>query len=323
MRMGKLLVWGLGIIVWGMAGQTAAAETPPPPSGKTVCLVTGNDYPPFCFSRPQNARAVTAADKTDQLESVAPGKNSQRIQGYAWDMVRAAFHSQGYSIMLRTLSWREAAARAKGAANEENIGGTRARQSDYTVNLNWGNDTYFKFNERDYGVKGGTRYVALLFPVVRTPERDQVYAYSREPLFTSRLVAYMPQKSPITDVSPEALGGRKVGFLKEYSYGDLRQRYAAAKSMEVDNLEAGFNLLRSGRLEVMFGYESAFDYHLRKSHFGRLFRKISTPHTVAEYLCGLRSNDKTAEVLAVFDAGVRALTANGKARQIAEQWGIR
>lgn len=317
-RMLPLLAAFLAVVAATARENPAAA--PLQPSGRTVFLITGNDYPPICFERPRSAPAAGAAMKPRNLELVPPGRDSQNLQGFAWDAVRAAFHRQGYAIELRALSWREAAERARGEGNAERFGGSTAHRGDFTVNLNWGTDTYFRFHQREYGTHGGELRTALIFPVVHTPERDRAYAYSRHPLFASHMVVYVLAKSALATTAPEALAGRKIGFVKQYSYGDLRHRYTAVKPMEIDNVESGFNLLRSGRLEALFGYERTFDHVLAKNGMRGLFRKLDVGLTLNEHLCGRKDDPNATAAVAAFDAAFDAMEADGTLQRLRVKW---
>ncbi len=62
---------------------------------KTVRIATLTDYPPACFTKKP---AVTTA-----IEQIPPGKDSEVLQGKSWEIVREAYHSQGYTIVLHTV----------------------------------------------------------------------------------------------------------------------------------------------------------------------------------------------------------------------------
>lgn len=298
------------------AGETPAAANA---GEKIVCLLTPGDYAPYCFAKNPSA----PAGKKGEPEKILPGRDAANLQGYAWEIVRSSFQAQGFTLMLRELSWREAASRARSVVNNaEKVGGTAVRPGDYTVNLSWNLDTWFLMHQKSYGLTDTQALAALFFPVVRSAERDQKYQYSAEPLFTSAIVIYVKAQSPLTEFNPQALAGKNVGFIKEYSCGDLRARCTGAKIMEIDNLDSAFSILRSGRIEALVGYEGAMDFLLRKNKIGKLFRKIPTGVVLPEYLCGLRNDPRTSLLLEAFAAGRRKIAANGVEEQIAEKWGV-
>jgi len=67
---------------------------------RIVTLATLTDFIPFCFKKEQ---AVEIAG-----EVIAPGQDSQQLQGYSWDVVRASFHAMGYTIQLYIVPWERA-----------------------------------------------------------------------------------------------------------------------------------------------------------------------------------------------------------------------
>ncbi len=63
---------------------------------KIVSIATLDDYLPFCFP---NDKSI----KTDSI--IHPGADSERLQGYSWDIIRESFHASGYSIQLNVYPW--------------------------------------------------------------------------------------------------------------------------------------------------------------------------------------------------------------------------
>jgi ABC-type amino acid transport substrate-binding protein len=64
---------------------------------KVVKIATLECYEPFCFVKDY------PSDKIEEI--IRPGLDSQRLQGYSWDIIREVFHSQGYTIDLRIVPW--------------------------------------------------------------------------------------------------------------------------------------------------------------------------------------------------------------------------
>lgn len=72
-----------------MLFRNVAADT------KEVRIATLTDYPPACF--PKNISVSVG------IEVIPPGKDSDILQGKSWEIVREAYHSQGYTIVLHTV----------------------------------------------------------------------------------------------------------------------------------------------------------------------------------------------------------------------------
>ncbi len=65
-----------------------------------ISLATLPDYSPFCF--------IKEGQKADIEEIIPPGKDSEALQGYSWDVVRESYHAQGYTIKLNVRPWSRA-----------------------------------------------------------------------------------------------------------------------------------------------------------------------------------------------------------------------
>jgi len=72
---------------------------------KSVTVGTLTSYPPYTFEKTPGEQRTT--------DSVAPGKDSEILQGYAWDILRESLHAMGYTIELRIYPWDEALEAAK------------------------------------------------------------------------------------------------------------------------------------------------------------------------------------------------------------------
>ena len=67
---------------------------------KVVTAATLEDYSPYCFPI-ENSKSRTN-------ETIPPGMDSSRLQGYSWDVLRASLHDQGYTIQLTIAPWARA-----------------------------------------------------------------------------------------------------------------------------------------------------------------------------------------------------------------------
>jgi polar amino acid transport system substrate-binding protein len=66
---------------------------------KIVSAITLVDDPPYCFLK---------KDIKKKFEIIPPGKDSEKLQGYSWDVLRESFHEMGYTIKLTILPWARA-----------------------------------------------------------------------------------------------------------------------------------------------------------------------------------------------------------------------
>ena len=81
-----------------MASVVTAAE-------KVVTVATLEDYSPYCFPKENSVRMAK--------ETIPPGSDSSRLQGYSWDVLRASLHERGYTIELVIAPWARAFSMAK------------------------------------------------------------------------------------------------------------------------------------------------------------------------------------------------------------------
>ncbi len=66
---------------------------------KTLSVMTLLNFAPHTFEIP-------ASDPSLENEIITPGMDSNRLQGYAWDVFREAFHSMNYTINLKMRPWK-------------------------------------------------------------------------------------------------------------------------------------------------------------------------------------------------------------------------
>lgn len=66
---------------------------------KILTATTLLNFAPHAFERPES-------DKFLNEEIIKPGMDSKRLQGYAWDIFREAYHSMGYTIDLKMRPWK-------------------------------------------------------------------------------------------------------------------------------------------------------------------------------------------------------------------------
>jgi len=72
---------------------------------KIVTVTTLTNNPPFTFSK------LNYKKKTTKV--IPPGSDSQRLQGYSWDVLRESFHEMGYTVKLYIVPWARAFIRVK------------------------------------------------------------------------------------------------------------------------------------------------------------------------------------------------------------------
>jgi polar amino acid transport system substrate-binding protein len=66
-------------------------------NSKVATVATLSDYSPYCFLKDK------LSEGSD--EHITPGKDSKKLQGYSWDILRESLHASGYAIDLKIYPW--------------------------------------------------------------------------------------------------------------------------------------------------------------------------------------------------------------------------
>lgn len=279
---------------------------------RSVSLVTLDDYAPFCFAKPGRSN--------QGREVIAPGADSDYLQGYAWDVVREAFHTQGYFIVLDAVAWNYAEAAARLGSAGEQVASAKRERSSISVSFGFGGANVLSNAEKRVG--SSALRADLLFPAVRTPAREDVFAFSARPVDRMPAVFYMPLNSPIRYDGMPSLSGKRVGVVRGWSYGPLFDSTSGVNRIELDDTETGFRLLRQNRLDALAGYATVYDRELKKIGWSAHFKKQPAGYVLDEFLCGIKGSDRTENLLAVFQKGMSALTGSGRLDALARKWNV-
>ncbi len=304
----------LAACLLGLYASLAASAVADETTGmrRSVSLVTLDDYAPFCFAK--------TGRSNQGREVIAPGADSDYLQGYSWDVVREAFHAQGYYIVLDAVAWNYAEAAARLGNAGEQISGSGRERSSISVSFGFGKANIFSNAEKK--TAPGALRADLLFPAVRTPAREDVFAFSARPVDRLSAVFYLPLNSQMQYDGVNTLNGKRVGVVRGWSYGSLFDNADGVNRIELDDTETGFRLLRQNRLDALAGYGTVYDRELKKIGWSAHFRKQPAGYVLDEFLCGIKDSGRTGELLAAFQKGLAALTASGRADALARKWQI-
>lgn len=278
---------------------------------RTVSLVTLDDYAPFCFAKPGHTN--------NGREVIAPGADSNYLQGYTWDVVREAFHAQRYYIILDSVPWTyaEAAARANTAASTP---GASKEHNNYSLSLRFGDSEVLTNREKQK--KPQNLSADLLFPTINTTARSAIFDFSVQPVDMITSVLYLPANSSLQFSGPESLAGKRIGMVKGWFYGADIDNTQTVNKIALDDMDTGFRLLRQGRLDALAGYKEVFDRQLKHIRWDKFFKTVTTGIVLNEYLCGRKSATRTKELLHAYAAGLEAISKNGQLNAIARKWKI-
>lgn len=160
----------------------------------------------------------------------------------------------------------------------------------------------------------------LLFPTGKNPERLEFLQYSQGSVVDVGFLVYVSGDNAIDYDDLGSLEGQTIAVLRGWNYGDEFNQADHFDRMQVDSIEQGFKLLRSGRVDGFAGYDVAWDYRLRQLGWADEFRKLAPFDNASEYITGLQTSDKATEVIEAFDRGLERIRANGTLADIRARW---
>ncbi|WP_108650415.1 substrate-binding periplasmic protein [Dongshaea marina] len=241
-----------------------------------VRLATLTDYPPFCFYQEGAERIIH--------EQLAPGEESRRFTGLAYDVVIKSFHKAGYRVELTIAPWSRV---------------IKLLQSGLV-------DAVFP------AVKNPERLARYLF------SESLVYPQNHYLLYVSR-----NRPSTLRGDGLAMLSGLRVGVYRDFSYG-TRWEQLIESNLQIhrhrfSEFEHGFRLLDRGRIDALVGYELSFDYALHRLGWKEKFRKLEPFAISRSYLMLGKDQGRMRQE---FDLGYRALVADGTYHRLLKRWGV-
>jgi polar amino acid transport system substrate-binding protein len=147
------------------------------------------------------------------------------------------------------------------------------------------------------------------------------YLLPDTPLFSNDIVlwARREQAVPLDDL--RALSGRKVAVTIGYEYGSTFDNLQTFQRVPVRKDLNGFLMLQHGRVDYSIAWRGTAEqlFHDTPELQGQ-FAPVSTVRRAALYLSFSRNQAQASWLLKRFDEGMRIIQANGRYRQIVEQW---
>lgn len=281
---------------------------------RMVSLVTLDEYPPLCFARRGQAN--------QGREVIAPGADSSYLQGYAWDVVREAFHSQNFIVVLDSVSWSraETAARFGKVADDVAVQDSR-RRSSFEVNFDVMHVNLFSTRGSD-GRERQRLNADLLFPAIRTSAREAVFEFSERPVDQMSMTFYTNASGGQVPADMTVFNGRKIGVMKGWNYPGVLEGLQDINRVDLEDIESGFRLLRQGRIDALLGYDVVFDRELTRIGWADKFYRLRVPGELREYICGIKEAPRTRLLLETYSRGVAHLESTGRLAELARKWNI-
>lgn len=162
----------------------------------------------------------------------------------------------------------------------------------------------------------------VVFPMIKNPEREKTFAFSKETVDEVKFLVYVPLESTIQWTGLHSLNGLTIGQIRGWNFGKKWDQAKGFKKDNVTKIIQGFKMLDMGRLDGFAGYEINFDYALKKENWKTTYRKLPSFDISIEYVAGVRTNPQMATILEGFDQGKRIILSNGVFDEISQKWGV-
>lgn len=112
--------------------------------------------------------------------------------------------------------------------------------------------------------------VDILFPTGKNSERQKIFHYSEQPVNSSNFLIYVRKDYPLTWSGLESMRGLTIGTKRGFNYGDKWIAATNISIIDINTISQGFRMLDYFRLDGFIGYETTWDYVLKK----RLGQKV-------------------------------------------------
>jgi len=165
-----------------------------------------------------------------------------------------------------------------------------------------------------------TGKVDVIFPAMRTEEREKKFHFSKEPVIRSSFIVYVPASSTFEWTGLASLNGKRVVGVQGWAFGKDWEANSGIIKMEAYSILQGFEMIRKGWVFGIAGYDVPFDYVLKQNGLTHAFRKLPSWGAAEEYVLGSRRGARASELLRTFDAGKRTIEENGTLMTIKAKW---
>ncbi len=188
------------------------------------------------------------------------------------------------------------------------------------------------FHASDYSIQlyvvpwsRGMHYVEtgkadVIFPAMKTEEREKKFLFSEEPVIRSSFIVYVPKSTRIGWAGLESLNGKRVVGVKGWAFGKEWEANDEIVKMEAYSILQGFEMVRKGWVFGMAGYDVPFDYVLRQEGLADRFKKLPSWGSTAEFVLGAKAEKHIPKLLHAFDLGKRKIERNGTLEAIKAKW---
>lgn len=240
---------------------------------KVVSTVTLDNYAPYTMYKKNPINTP--------VEILPPGKDSKKLEGYSWDVLRESYHAVGWTVKLRVTPW----ARALNSFNKgkEDVLWPTGKNAERLKTMNYSTETINSANFVIYVLKdysGGWEGLKTLHGKKVGVQRGFNYGDDWNANKDSIVVK---------DLSRIDQGFRML--LKKRLFGF-----------------AGY--------DINWDYSVKMNKKLDSS----MFKKLPPFGVTHEYAVCLKTNPRSKEILQAYDKGKKIIMDNGKFAEIRKKW---
>ncbi len=163
----------------------------------------------------------------------------------------------------------------------------------------------------------------VLFPAMKTPEREKRFMFSKEPVIRSSFVVYVSASAELEWEGLRSLKGRRIVGVQGWAFGKEWEENEDIVKVEAYSILQGFEMISKGWVFGMVGYDVPFDYVLRRQGLADRFRKLPSWGSAQEFIMGAGERKRATELISAFDTGKRRITENGTLDAIWAKWAER
>ncbi|SLM30320.1 ABC-type amino acid transport/signal transduction systems, periplasmic component/domain [Desulfamplus magnetovallimortis] len=162
----------------------------------------------------------------------------------------------------------------------------------------------------------------IIFPMIKNPEREKTFSFSKESVDQVNFLIYVPLDSTIEWQGLDSLNGLTIGKIRGWNFGKKWDQATGFEKDDVTKIIQGFKMLDMGRIDGFAGYEINFDYALKNENWKTKYKKLPSFDASIEYVAGVKTNPGISIILDDFDLGKKKIIENGIFSDISRKWGV-
>ncbi len=164
--------------------------------------------------------------------------------------------------------------------------------------------------------------IDAVFPATVSAERMDKYSFSKDNVNSCNIILYYNIADEKHLVNYSDTKDLKIGCINSWAFSDKLFSNKNNTFITINEaVEVGFNLLEKNRIDALAAYDAPFEYELIRISKTDKFSRSKVIDTINDKMMAGK-NEKSRELLKVFDEGKKAIRDNGKLAEIDKKWGV-